>query len=33
MLIIELGFGQKISAAKIRKYLTYGDELDHEILV
>ena len=33
MLVIELGFGQKISVVKIRMYLTDGDELDHEILV
>lgn len=32
MLIIELKFRQKISAVKIRRYLTDGDELDHDIL-
>lgn len=33
MLVIELGFGQKSSVVKIRRYLIDGDELDHEFLV
>ena len=33
MLVIELGFGHKSSAVKIRMYLTDGEELDHEFLV